>query len=266
MGKRFTYWGSQSSVPPDFDVIFGANYYDDWNFNDAGSLSLTGSLINSVTSTGLNAGVFSSSGALRPSLVTDAILGINVAEFDGVAEFMTIPSSTGMYNFLHNGAGGCIIAVHRPLSTPAAAALIVNNGGWGVANIGFRMQTNASLFNTTTVRNATSQIMQNISTEVNILNEHNSNVDLFDVGQAVAADRSTNITNAVSSQNNASTGTPSAANSTDLMTLGKASFASSAYYNMNLTRLIIVDTIPNATQLAQVQARLEYDYGVFPIS
>jgi len=251
---------------PDFSTIFGANYYDDWNFNDSGSLVLSGSLIDSVTSSGLNGAVFSSSGALRPSLVTDAIIGKDVAQFDGVSEFMTIPSSTGMYNFLHNGSGGCIIAIHRPLSTPASAALIVNNGGWGVASVGFRHQTNSLLSNNIIVRNSTSIIMLDASTELNILSEYNSNVNIFDVGQAVAADKSTVITNAVTDNNNTSTGTPSVANSTDLMHLGRSSLSPNFYYNMNLARLIIADTIPTPTQLAQIQARLIYDYGTFPIS
>ena len=46
---------------PDYDVIFGANYFDHWDFNNAGSLTLTGTLIDEARSlTGSGRDFFSS--------------------------------------------------------------------------------------------------------------------------------------------------------------------------------------------------------------
>jgi len=244
---------------PDYDVIFGANYYEDWNA-DLG-VSDSGGLVDSWTSQGLNGGVFGGSGATRPSVVSG--LGGSVIEFDGVSENLIVSGSTGDYNFLHDTNGGCVIIVYSNLVTPAAQSQLVSNTFSG---IGFRILHNSASVVNTAIRNAGANIAINATTETTTNTEYNSFVNVHDPNNATLLDRIESVTNGISGKFNTTSGTPTASNASNNLTVGKRADASSFYLNGRVKRVIIADTIPTPTQLAQVQARLIYDYGTFPIT
>lgn len=253
-------------IPDDFATILGANYYEDWDFNDAGSLSLTGSLIDSITSSGLNGGVFSSSLGARPTMFTDATLGKDIAIFDGVSDYMEVLGSAANYNFLHDGSGGCIITVLQQRVSPASIATILSNG-FGGGNVGFRSEISSLNIDRALASNAAGLIYFNPpSTAITNLT-YNSNVKTFDVGNATAADKGNVILNGTDNLNNVNTGAPSVANADDNLLMGvQASFLRTGFFlDGRIARVIIADVLPTPTQLTQIQARLNYEYGTFPI-
>lgn len=265
-------------IPDDFATIFGANYYDDWNFNDAGSLSLTGSLINRITSSGLNGGVFSSTASYRPKLTTDAIIGKDVADFDGVGEYMIVAGSTGSYNFLHNSSGGCVIIVGKvqDVNPNAGYAILANTNG-GSPDIGafifFEDRDFIPIPKNNSLRSNVVRGVSGMLTSANLTadsaylpQQYNSLVNVFDGGNATAAERNSIIINNGSEiKNNVDTNAASASNASGVLNLG-ASRSLSFFFKGQISRVIIADTIPTPTQLTKIQTRLNYDYGTFPIS
>lgn len=263
-----------SNIPPSFSSILGANYYDDWNFDNAASLSLTGSLIDSITSTGSNGGVFSASGTARPTLVSNDINGKDAAQFDGVTDVMSVSASNSMYNFLHNGDGGFVICVYKvALANPNTAYAIISNNRAGTLFRGIhlsyddRSSLSRSNQNRVQVTNGTALVVSSGDTN-NVITpqEYNSVVNILDADNATLNQRATLISNGLNTVNdNASTGTATASDATDNLTFGRTSSSTTFYMNGSIARLIIANTIPTATQLTQIQRRLEYEYGIFPI-
>ena len=97
-------------IPYEFDPveswadIFGANLFDWWDFNDATSMTLTGALIDNITSQ-VSSRPFATGAGLRPTLITDATIGRDVADFDGVL--------TRMRYFCYSGLFPNLVAVFR---------------------------------------------------------------------------------------------------------------------------------------------------------
>lgn len=264
MGRRFTYYQMAiGSIPIDYDAIFGDNYYDHWRAWDAGSLTLTGALVDqadSLTGSGRN---LVSSGGARPTLVNVSKISRKAFDFDGISEYMEVLSSTADYNFLHDTSGGCVIIVYSNLVTPAIQGTLLANG---FGDIGFRIiQSNSNVVNTV-VRNAVANIAVNVTTETTTNGEYNSFVNVHDINNATLLDRIESVTNGVSGKFNTSSGTPTLADAANNLTVGKRATSADFYFNGTIAEIIIADTIPTPTQLAQVQARLEFDYSTFPIT
>lgn len=263
----------ERSEPSTFSEIFGANYYEDWD--STLGVSDTGGLVDSWTSQGLNGGMFTATGANRPTLTADANLGINVLDFDGVSDFMSVASSTADYNFLHNTNGGCVIAVIETDGTnPSTLYPFINNNSGTTASTGhnFYYEDRAAAgatraFRVTVTKSSAGNLV--IGNFINSLitdEDYNSYVSVFDPNNGTAADRSIHyINNGSAIQNNTNTNSPVATNATYNLHLGKLANSTSFYLNGQVARLIIIDTIPTAQQLADVQTRLEYEYGTFPI-
>lgn len=263
-------------APDDFSDIFGANYYEDWNFEDASSLVLSGSLITSITSSGLNGGIMEASGVDRPTLVSSVALGVDVAEFDGVSERLGVNGSTADYNFLHDGSGGCVIIVaYVDDANPDKAQVFLDNHGLTSANTGFSIyhddrsssSRNNRLVNTVAKSSAGNLSVQNLSLDNAFsTEEYNSLITVIDADNATAADRSIlNVNNGTDIKLNTKTNTPSTGNASRDLNLARSGLGA-FYFKGKVARVIIADTIPTAGQLADVQTRLDYDYGTFPIS
>lgn len=264
MGRRFTYYQMANPTPPDYSAIFGANLFDWWNFNDAASLSLSGSLIDSVISQ-VSSRPIASTGSLRPTLITDATLSRNVADFDGIVTKMgaVAPATTSTYKFLHDGSGGAVILISR--NTLSGATQVPLSTAFGIAQTGFRLQQTASNTLSSVVVNGTTNVVIGSSSNTFSINQWNSCVQVIDADNATASDRVENILNGTSTKNNATTGTPSAGASSRILDLGKADAAVGAYFKGQISEILIINTIPTPTQLSQLQTYLDYIYGTFPI-
>jgi hypothetical protein len=254
--------------------IFGANLYDWWDFTDTSTQSITSGLIDSITSKGTNAAVFSSSGTERPASIV-GINGLNVADFDGVNDFMQVATSTAMYNFLHNGSLGTVIAITKvTYTTEELGGLIINNTPIITTNIGYglRYDNRTSLGFVKAIYNYILRGVISTSASQNIENnffdnQYNLIIDKVKANASPVADRSVISKNFGSEiKNNVNTSAPSVANASSNMTIGRNAEATSSYIKGQIPEVIILNSHPTPTQITQLNAYYTNKYGgTFPI-
>jgi hypothetical protein len=274
MSRRVTYYNSSRASILNPSQIFGANLYDWWDFTDTSTQSITSGLINSITSKGTNAAVFSSSGTERPASIV-GVNGLNVADFDGVNDFMEVATSTAMYNFLHNGSLGTVIAITKvTYTTEELGGLIINNTIIASANRGYGLRYDnrtslgfaKAIFSYIVRGVAGSFVSQNI--ENNFFdNQYNLITDKVNANASPVADRSVISKNFGSEiKNNANTGAPSVANASVNMTIGRNAGLTSGYIKGQIPEVIILNSHPTPTQITQLNNYLTNKYGgTFPI-
>ncbi len=266
------------TVPATMASVFGADLYEDWNPEDASSLSLTGSLIDSITSTGSNGGVMAATGAVRPTLTTDATLGKDVIEFDGASEYLQVASSTQTYNFLHNGRGGHVIIVAQitDANPDNIQAFLSNSNGFS-SSVGslFAFDDRSSQgYNERVLSNAFKGSSGNIVT-LNLSADNDFPVQQYN-SASICVDSGNNVTVANRSiisvndgadiSNNALTNTCVGEASLGNMTMGKLGSSSNYYLGATVARIIIIEKTQSTAKIAEAQAVLESEYGTFPIS
>lgn len=254
-------FGAKTSFIKTPSQIFGANYYDDWDFNESSSLGLTGSLIDSVASLSGSGRDYVSTGGARPTLALDGTLNKNVAQFDGAATFMTIAASQSLYNFLHYGQG-CSIVIYKTnvnVQGEVMSNLTGNSSSIGI-NIGYNSSINYYNY---IFRGVFSTYLE--SSIINTYNQYVSFISLNDTENSTVTEKIYNITNGVTSKNNTQNFTGANSNSSTLLTIGRLG-SGVRYLNGNISRIIVINSLPTSTQLSQLQAYLTSYYGTFPIS
>jgi hypothetical protein len=240
---------------------FGANLYDWWDFTDTSTQSITSGLINSITSKGTNAAVFSSSGTSRPASIV-GINGLNVADFDGVNDFMEVATSTTMYNFLHNGVGTVIIVCKNVLDS--TLKYILSNAS-GISFVGYRLLDGVGHVFVNFVSNGSSNILINSSGIY--ADAYNYLINIIDPANATLSERSNLILNqGVENKNNVTSGVPSSSNASSNLTIGKIPNASANFFNENIAEIIILNSKSTPTQITQLNNYYTNKYGgTFPI-
>ena len=152
--------------------------------------------------------------------------------FDGISEFMTIPTSTFSMAFLHTIGKSfvSVVGYNRVVND----GFIINNNYGASANIGYALNTN-------TARNIDSFTTRGVSGQATVSNSTNTtpltNNNLFiindekDNGNATASLRSKIYVNNGSSLNlNTLTNSPSVNNASHDLTIGASSGGSPKYY------------------------------------
>lgn len=256
--------------------IFGANYYDDWDFGNTGSITETASLIKYVDSlTGSGRQLFFPLTS-EPTLVSGQINGYSVARFDGVNDFGYVVGSTAQYKFLHDGTGGVVIGIFKTtLANPNSLYVLASSTPLSSTSVGFSFSyddraassRNDKLLNAVYTGASGLLAVANLSSDLVVTpQQFNSAVSVFDADNGTAADRSEIYpNNGTAEKNNALTNAPSTANSSSAFTVGSAGGASGFFFYGDLARIIVIDTLPTTQQLADLQTWLEYYYGTFPI-
>jgi hypothetical protein len=263
---QFGYSNSVDNIIPklgnSFSQYFGENYYEDWNFNKLETITLSSGSIESITSIGVNGRNMVSSIGQIPSSIYNSSLGKYVAEFDGVSELLNVNPSGTDYDFLHNGDGGCVIAVFSESSEPATTSLLLSNT-W--TQQGFRMQTNGSSACSSVVRDSTSLIAVQQSSNNAELNKFNARIDVFDADNATLSERISIDLNGIESATNITSGTASVLPASKRLTIGKRVDAASFYFDGLVARIIIIKTVPTPQQILWIKQKLKSEYGNFPI-
>lgn len=266
------------TVPATIASVFGDDLYEDWNPEDAASLSLTGSLIDSITSTGTNAGVMAASGAVRPSLVADGTLSKDVIEFDGASEYLQVASSTGDYNFLHNGRGGHVIVVVRITgANPNSVQAFLSNSNGFSSSVGslYAYDDRSSLgYNNRVVSNAFNGSSGNIvclnrsSDNAFPSEQYNSVSVCVDSGNnsPVSQRSSISVNDGAAIENNSLSNPCVGSDALGNMTMGRLGSSSSYFLGAKVARVIIVKNTQSPAKIAEAQTVLESEYGTFPIS
>lgn len=248
-----------------FEEIFPTKVYEDWDYNDLSSQVITTGFIDSITSSGSNAGVLQATGTERPMSVFNATTNKYESDFDGVNDTMSVLSSTSMYNFLHNTEGGMVVVIAR-VNTYGYQIFIDNaNGTTSVGLLVLYVDTNSI---GAYVGGGGPRVSYNNSPNNNFLtNQYNSIVNIFDNANTSAAERNRVIINGgVEIKNNIELGAPNAANSAFNLTVGSRSGSSTFYLKGQIQRILIIrENNPTPTQLSDLQNTLTNEYGNFPI-
>lgn len=258
-------------------TIFSTDLYDWWDFTDNTTLALSVSRIDAIDSKASGSTrQLTSSSSNRPQIVSNQVNGLQVANFDGVSEFMQVPSSTALYNFLHDQSnGGMAIVVSRVTdANPDVAMAILNNNGLGASTVGYgfayddRISLSRNNIILTLVTNGVNRVVRNLtSNNIFETQQFNSLLDIVDPNNGTVADRSkVNVNFGSYEQNNTKTLTPSTSNASDNLTIGKLSDSSSLFFKGDLAEIIITTGQPTALQLTQTQTYLTNKYGTFPIT
>jgi hypothetical protein len=112
-----------------------------WDAADAASVTLDAGRVSQLadkSGKGRHA-ANTTSGSTQPTYVTGARNGLNVARFAAASvQRLTVASSTGAYNFLHDGTDSFIVAVcsYGTASDPNAVYGLLGNNAGGTANVG----------------------------------------------------------------------------------------------------------------------------------
>jgi hypothetical protein len=112
-----------------------------WDAADAASVTLDSGRISQLadkSGKGRHA-ANTTSGSTQPTYVTGARNGLNVARFAAASvQRLTVASSTGSYNFLHNGTDSFIaaVSVYGTSDNPGAALSLFGNNASASANVG----------------------------------------------------------------------------------------------------------------------------------
>jgi len=247
--------------------IFGANYYDDWDFNDLTTISESSGLIDSIDSKTGSGRNFTSSGVNRPLLLYAPNLNKYIADFDGVSEFMSIASSTGDYNFLHDGSAGTMIVVLKNdnINTSPQQRILMNFTTSTDTGIMFGTR-NTGVIRTLEYNGGGSNVVMN--NEVPFTDSvYHSIVAYMDSDNATPSERSgIDIDDSGYTKNNTDNYSPApTGDATYDLHLGRQPTISGLEFNGKVARVIIIDTIPTSQQLSDLQYYLTSYYGTFPI-
>jgi hypothetical protein len=255
--------------------ILGANLYDWFDFTDSATLTLTGVRVDAITSKA-SARQFTSAGTDRPQIVANQINGLQVARFDGISEFMSVPASTALYNFLHNQAnGGMVIIVNKITdANPDNSQIFIQNHNSMATNIGFGLSyddrsvvpRNNTILNNV-LRGASPASVSNLTADnIYPTQVYNALLTIVDPNNGTASNRSKiNVNFGADVQNNSNTTTPSNSNATNNLTIGKQSSTNAGYIKGDMVEIIISQNQPTPTQLTQLQTYLTSKYGAFPV-
>jgi hypothetical protein len=252
--------------------IFLTNLHDWFDYTDDSTLTKSGVLLDAIDSkaTGSTRQFISTAGN-RPDIVAAQVNGLQVARLDGVSEFMVINSSTGSFNFMHDGSnGGMILMVARVNSDTGSSQFLIGNNLDSSTLVGYGMQTNTSKylasFIATGVASARASFNNTGTAMYADYNSFNVFSDIVDPANATAANRSKISSNFGSYfQNNTDTNTPSNSNASVNLFLGKKAGTNTLYASLDVAEIIIVKNQPTATQLVDLQTYIENKYGNFPI-
>lgn len=260
-------------IPPTLAQIFGAGYYDDFDFGDSASLSLTGSSINSCTSQ-VSARQLVATGVNRPLRVTNQINGRSIARFDGADDFMEVAASTALYNFLHNTTGGFIMSIYKTTDANPNTnhGIVLNTNSSAATGIIFAYddlssssRSNAylaTIYTGVAGLGAASSVVNDVITP----QQFNIIASVFNGGNAIAADRLIPYTNSIlQAQNNVLTNAASSSNAAFNLTVGKRPAVNDFRMKGDLARLIFISGVPTPSQISQAHNRIKYEYGNFPI-
>lgn len=276
-GYRYGYNFTRTSgvVVSNPSQIFDANLYDWWDFTDNTTLTLSGSRIDAIDSKA-SARQLSSSGANRPQIVSNQVNGLQVANFDGVSEFMQVFSSTSLYKFLHDQSnGGMVIIVSRVTDAdPNAGYSLLTTSSTSTANIGFdlRYDDRLSVPRNNNIAAGISRSSPGNPTaaqdfdDIYETQKFNVIVQICNPNNATAIERLNTIVNfGADNKGNIFTNAPITSNATNNLTIGYRPLNRDFYFKGDIAEIIITTGQPTSLQLTQTQTYLTNKYGTFPI-
>jgi hypothetical protein len=251
-------------------TIFGEKTYDWFDFTDNDTLELSGVRIDAINSKAIGSTrAFVSSGGARPQVVANQINGLQVGRFDGVSEFMDIPNSTSLYNFLHNQEGGVVIMVFKGTKLPDR--ILGNRGGFAAPDNASGVligRTGGNEYASIVANNQSSLANAAVSDNRGGIGDSTKFISLINIlknDNPTAAERNEIILNGTESiKNNIYTNALSDTNAGFNMTLGRRVRLNDQYFGGDVPEIIIVKGQPTEEELTKTSIYINKKYGNLP--
>jgi hypothetical protein len=232
--------------------------------SDTTTITHSGGSVSAWTSKDANARAFNqSSSGLRPTTGAATQNGLNVITF--AADALVSTAASSVWKFLHDGAKYSMFLVFRPGATANPGvdyALLVTGSGGGSSGISLLWQDNG-------VNERMYHIVNNTATPRAVLNQSGDGfapANTFQIARvtadpanATAADRSSMRRNAGTAvANNTQTGTPSASNPSQTLSLGDTGFGWTGAF----AEVIVYESDLATPEVEAVEAYLAAKWGI----
>ena len=232
--------------------------------SDTASITASGGAVSQWSDKSGNARhLTQGTGANQPTTGTRTINGKNVIDFDGTNDWMSVPSSTALFNYLHNSTGGTTFVVGIVDNT-AAGKTIFGTCDFSSADTGVVSDVNSSEQTNLAIVRGASGASTAIAFAVNTLTAGSAFylTAKFDGGNATAGNRlRESLNNCAFAGANSLTNTASTSNSTGNMTVG-ANHNGNTNWDGVIGEIIIYEGILSDANIDSVEAYLAAKWGI----
>jgi hypothetical protein len=210
----------------------------------------------------------------QPQIVSSGtILNQNLKPCIGftTSTILTIPSSTSMFNFLHNGTNSAIFSVVKigNSSNPLAIHTIINTGSVDGSDRGIfifyddRTATSSNNKLQNSINNGGSLIVNNNKNDAITPNIQNLISILLDADNTIAAQRSImKVNNGISIIENTLLGNPSTGNSAYNLTFGGTLYGNTARFVGNMQEIVIYPS-DQTSNVNAINTNINTHYGIY---
>jgi hypothetical protein len=216
--------------------------------------------------------------ANQPRILTSGVInreaGTPAMVFDGSNDWMEIPSSTAMFNFMHDGGNATIFGAIKfgVTADPNAAYLILNNNSTATANAGVLIfyDDRASLSRNDGV---VFQITRNVSgnfytiTDFNdkaVANDINLLYIKLDTDNATAANRiKAGINNNAEFGDNTNTNAPSANNASFSLRIGATNGISPTFFLNGSWQELVIYNADQSSNRTAIETNINNFYSIY---
>lgn len=188
--------------------------------------------------------------------------------FDGSNDFMDVASSTGRFNYLHNGTDCFMATVQRfgNVSDPNVAYALINNNGLSGVNVGYSMffddRVSVSRNNAIAILTGSS-VVSNVATDFATPNSQLLITQIIDANNTTASNRNILYLNGGNeTKNNTLINTISSANAINNMRLGRISNAST-FNLLGSAQEIIIWNSNKSSQRTTIENEINTFYSIY---
>lgn len=232
---------------------------------DAATITSSGGDVSQWSDKSGNARNFTQSSATaKPKTGTRTLNGKNLIDFDGTNDFLSCPSSTTLFNYLHNSTGATLFFVGIVDDT-ANVKDYLNNDAGSSNNTGVRIRITATEKDAVTVTKGVNGVLViNNTDQVTYTAGSGFYTTIkLDNGNGTAANRyKISLNGAAEVGTNAQTATPSTGNATNDLHLGIISDGVSLPYDGAFGEILFYSGILSAANIAANQSYLKNKWGL----
>jgi hypothetical protein len=231
---------------------------------DSATITASGGAVSQWNDKSGNASNFTQgTGANQPTTGTRTINSKNVIDFDGTNDFLSCPSSTGLFKYLHTTTGGTTFVV-AVVDDSAGDKGLFASSQFASAQIGAVLQINGTERTDIAIVRGESGVVTALVTDLTTLTVGSPFylTNKFDGGNATAANRlKESLNGGVFNGSNAATNAASSSNSTYDMAVGSLGSGSSVF-NGGIGEVIFYEGILSNGDIALVQSYLATKWGI----